>query len=420
MSIGGGCLRRLSKDYRNDLRLVKSAGSAPSRDTKEKKNDGTYRGAPDFVLLALVLVLVALGLLFVLSSSSYTQGMMGDSLAEFRSQAQWALVGLAGMTAASLVDYRKLRNSRFVWLVIIGTLVLLILVLLLPKRDFIICAPYINGSRRWIQIRSGNSVLFSIQPGEIAKFAIILFMAVRLSNRPKDLPYFSRSIVPCMAMAGVFFVLIMAQPNLSTGGTVMIITVIMLFVAGVKIWHLMGPILALIPIGVGLMFSADYRASRYASFMDPWSMAGDEAYQLVQSLYALANGGLFGTGFGMSRQKFNFLPYASSDFIFSIVAEEVGFIGCIVILGLFVGLIYCGLRVAMNSPDNFGTLMAAGITSHVAVQVLINIAVITGSMPTTGIPLPFFTAGGTSLAIFMTEIGVLLSISRHRKLTNVK
>jgi cell division protein FtsW len=149
-------------------------------------------------------------------------------------------------------------------------------------------------------------------------------------------------------------------------------------------------------------------------------MAGDEGYQLVQSFYALGNGGLFGTGFGMSRQKYQFLPYASSDFIFAIVAEEIGFVGaCGIMLGFF-ALIYFGLRVAMRCPDRFGMLLATGITALIAVQVVINIAVVTGSMPTTGLPLPFFTAGGTALAIFMTEMGVLLSISRLKRVTEVR
>lgn len=411
----------MSVNYSGDSRLVRSSPPqkpVAGKPARAKSGDGTYRGALDIGLLSVTLVLVTLGLLFVLSSSSYTSGIRGDSLAEFRSQAMWAVVGLGGMVFAALFDYRKLRNPKLVWFVVLVSLALLAMIFVLPRASGPLRAPRINGSQRWIRVHAGERALLSIQPGEIAKFAVILFLAVRLSNRPKDIPYFSRSILPCMAVAGVFFGLIILQPNLSTAGTVMIIAVLMLFIAGVKFWHLMGPILALIPLAVALTFSASYRASRYASFMDPWSMADNEAYQLVQSLFALANGGIFGTGFGMSRQKFNFLPYAHSDFIFAIYAEETGFVGCILLLGLFLALVYFGLRIAMNCPDRFGTLLAAGITTLIAVQVAINIAVVSGSMPTTGIPLPFFTAGGTSLAIFMTEIGILLSISRHKKVTS--
>ncbi len=379
--------------------------------------DGLRRGAFDFSLAGIAFALVLLGLMFVLSSSSYTEGIKGDSLGEFRSQLMWAGVGLAGMAVMTAIDYRKLRNTRFVWLVMIGTLILLLLIHILPTSSGPLRAPRINGSRRWIHIMVGSRPL-SIQPSEFAKFALILFLTTRLCNRPKDLPYFTRSILPCFAVAGVFFGLVILQPNLSTAGTLMIVTVIILFAAGVSVKQLFLPVAALIPAAAGLVFFSDYRWERVISFLDPWSIEADEGYQLIQSFYALGNGGLFGTGFGMSRQKYSFLPYASSDFIFAIVAEEVGFIGALLIMALFFALIYFGLRTAMRCPDRFGSLLATAITALIAVQVIINIAVVTGSMPPTGMPLPFFTAGGTSLAIFMTQIGILLSISRLKRATD--
>ncbi len=392
----------------------------PDRDERPLPGipDGTRRGAFDISLAGVALLLVVLGLMFVLSSSSYTAGIKGDSFADFRSQLMWAVVGLGGMIVMTIADYRFLRNAKFVWLVMGVTITLLLLLMILPRTGFVLTSPKINGSRRWIRVMAGNTVLLSLQPSELAKFALILFLTVKLSNRPKDLPHFTRSILPCFAVAGVFFGLVMLQPNLSTAGTLMIVTIIILFASGVSIKQLFGPIMVLIPIAIALVVLEPYRFDRFLSFRDPWSMAGDEAYQLIQSFYALANGGLFGTGFGMSRQKHSFLPYASSDFIFAIVAEEVGFIGALVILLLFLALIYFGLRTAMRCPDRFGTLLATGLTALIAVQVIINIAVVTGSMPTTGLPLPFFTAGGTSLAIFMTEIGILLSISRHKRITD--
>lgn len=397
-----------------------AAKTKPVKKSREKVlEDGTVFGRPDIALLAVTGLLVLLGLAFVLSSSSYTSSISGDALAEFRGQLVWAGVGAAGMTVAALIDYRKLMNGKFVLVVLGGTILLLALIFVLPRTSGPLRAPKINGAQRWIRIMAGERSLLSIQPSEIAKFALILFLAVKLSLRPKDLNSFTKSVVPCMGVAGVLFVLIILQPNLSTAGTIMIVAIAMMFIAGCKIKHLVMPVLALIPAAIALVVLEPYRLSRYLSFRDPWSMADKESYQLVQSLYGLANGGLFGTGFGMSRQKYSFLPYASSDFIFSIVGEEVGFVGSALILALFFVLIYLGLRVAMNCPNRFGSLMAAGLTTLLAVQVIINVAVVTGSMPTTGLPLPFFTSGGTSLAIFMTEMGVLLSISRHRRATSV-
>lgn len=393
------------------------------RDSGRKQRlqqEGLRRGAFDFTLAGTALVLIVLGLLFVLSSSSYTAGIAGDSLSDFRNQLTWAIVGFGAMVFMTIMDFRFLKNPKLVWAIMGATLLMLVLVLVLPEKSGFLRAPRINGARRWIRIVVGETAVLSLQPSEIAKFAIILFLGVRLSNRQKDIKSFKKTFLPCMAIAGVFFLLIMEQPNLSTAGTVIIASIVMLFIAGAKIPQIALSVCAMVPVAIYYVFSADYRRDRLLSFLDPWSMAGDEAYQLVQSLYALANGGLFGTGFGMSRQKYSFLPYASSDFIFAIVAEEVGFIGVLVILALFILLIYSGLRVAMRCPDRFGSMLAAGLTALLAIQVIINIAVVTGSMPTTGLPLPFFTLGGTSLAIFMTEIGILLSISRLKPVTDTR
>lgn len=399
-------VRRETERYASPYRPREGREVSPRPDGKAALRRGMF----DITLAGVSVVLVVLGLFFVLSSSSYTSGIRGDSLSEFRSQLTWAFVGLGGMAVMTIVDYRALRNARFILFVLTGTAILLLMLKILPTSTGFLRAPVLNGSQRWIHIVVGSTTL-SIQPSEIAKFAIILFLSAQLSNKYKDVRSFTRTILPCLLIAGGFFGLIMLQPNMSTAGTIMIVTLIMLFVAGCSIKQLIALAVALIPLAVVLVLTSDYRSDRL-SFSDPWSMAGKESYQLVQSFYALANGGLTGTGFGMSRQKYSFLPYASSDFIFSIVAEEVGFIGAVVILLLFLALIYLGLRIAMRCPDRFGSLLATGITALIAVQVVINIAVVTGLMPTTGVPLPFFTAGGTSLAIFMTEIGMLLSISR--------
>ena len=395
-----------------------SYGNDGDRGEQDDSREDLRRGKFDLTFVGIALLLVVLGLLFVLSSSSYTAGIKGDSFSDFRSQLTWAIVGFGAMVTMTVIDYRILKHPKLVLALICGTLLLLVLLLILPTNAGFLRAPKINGARRWLRIMAGETILLSLQPSEIAKFAVILFLAVRLSVRQKDVKSFLKTVVPCMLVAGVFFLLIMGQPNLSTAGTLIIVTIIMLFIAGASIPQIGGIILAMIPVAIYYANSKEYRKDRLLSFVDPWAVQGDEGYQLVQSLYALANGGLFGTGFGMSRQKYSFLPYASSDFIFAIVAEEVGLIGSLAILALFALLVYRGLHIAIHCPDRFGSLLAAGLTVLLAVQVVINIAVVTGSMPTTGLPLPFFTLGGTSLAIFMAEIGILLSISRLKSATD--
>ena len=207
---------------------------------------------------------------------------------------------------------------------------------------------------------------------------------------------------------------ILAEKNMSIATIIMIVTFIMLFVAGGKIKHLFGIILpALFTLAIFFIFSSDYRRERMLNFIDPWKDAADAGYQLIQSFLALGSGGLTGLGLGQSRQKTLYMPEPHNDFIFSIIGEEVGLIGCLFIIGLFLIFIWRGVKVAMNARDTYGKLLAMGITSIIAVQAIINIAVVTGSMPVTGVPMPFISYGGTSLVINLTAMGILLNISRQ-------
>jgi cell division protein FtsW len=214
-------------------------------------------------------------------------------------------------------------------------------------------------------------------------------------------------------LLGVFFALILMQPNFSMAGSLTILVLVILFVGGMKFWHLFLLGASGAAGGWALLKAADYRVDRLTAFLDPWSDPLDTGYQLIQSLYALGSGGVFGMGFGQSRQKHLFIPHPETDFIFSIIGEEWGFIGAAILIMMFLFLIWRGITVALTAPDFFGCLLAAGITSLIAIQVIINIAVVTGSMPPTGLPLPFISFGGSSLLLFMGSIGVLLNISRH-------
>lgn len=368
------------------------------------------RGPIDWRVLVLTLLLSIVGIMMCFSSSSYTAAVHGNPYSELLSQLRGLAVGLVLLFLLAQIDYHFYRQRWIVFSVLGLSWFLLAVLLVLPEKGAFITAPIINNARRWLKIKS-----FSLQPSEIAKFAVILYLAARLSGQVKKADSFWYTLVPCCAVAGVAFLLVMIGPDLSTGACILFVTLCMLYYGGAKKRYIFlliacGLILAALYIGMSPM-----RQERFLAFCDPENYKGEAAYQLKQSLYALGNGGLLGTGLGQSRQKLLFLPYAYSDFIFAIVSEELGFILASLILICFLLLIFFGLRVAVNCEDRFGTLLCAGIISLIGVQVVLNVAVVTGIIPTTGIPLPFFTSGGTSLSIFLGSIGVVLSVSRYKR-----
>ena len=219
-------------------------------------------------------------------------------------------------------------------------------------------------------------------------------------------------IVPPLLVPGAMFLLILQQPNLSTAGSILIVAFVMVAVAGARKVHLALLGVGGLALGAFYAWSAPYRRERLLSFRDPFAKMSDEGYQLSQSLIAIGSGGLFGMGLGQGRQKTAYLPYPESDFIFASIAEDFGLFGCAAVVVLFVLFVYAGVRVALRCPDRFGCLLAAGITAMIGVQAFLNMGVVVGLLPTTGLPLPFFSAGGTSISIFMAAVGVLLNISR--------
>lgn len=354
----------------------------------------------DFTILFTVIVLVAIGIVMVFSASFYYSSQRwGDSLYFFKRQCVWAAAGFAAMIVAARVDYSKLQ--RFSRLFLIVSILLLGAVLVIGEER--------NFATRWLNIGG-----ITLQPAELAKFAMIFFISDTVA-RSKGKLKFVKGVLPIMLAAGVIFGLIILQPNMSTAGSILILTMVMLFIGGASLWFLGGLTGAAAAGAVVLVITAEYRLKRYLAFIDPWSDPLDTGYQLIQSLYSLGSGGLFGLGLARSRQKLLYLPYPETDFIFSIIGEELGFIGATIIILLFLILIWRGIRTALAAPDLFGSMLASGIISMIAIQVAINIAVVTASMPPTGLPLPFISYGGSSLAIFLASIGVLLNISKHTK-----
>lgn len=354
-------------------------------------------------LVICVLALVVFGIVMVYSASSYNAQLnYGNKYYYMTKQIIGGVIGLFAMIICTFVDYHKYQ--KFKNLILVVSLVLLVLVFI----------PHVgtstNGATRWIRLPG-----FTIQPSEIAKFGFVIFVSAYLAKNYDIIKTF-RGILPVLFVGGIFCLLIMLEPNMSITICIGIVMLVLLFVGGAsfKQFACLGvPICALLPILIAI---EPYRLKRLVAFLNPWENPKGEGYQLLQSLYGIGNGGIFGTGLFNSRQKYMFLPFSESDFIFSIICEELGLCGAVVVMLLFLIIIISGIRIAKHAVDRFGSLLATGITAIIASQVLINIAVVSGSIPPTGVPLPFVSSGSTSLVVFMAGIGILLNISKTSKL----
>lgn len=355
----------------------------------------------DKTLLAIMIVLMLTGFLTLFSATYYKAVDSGDPLSEVKKQLFGAAVGAAAMCFTTRMPYQFWGKRRVVMIGVALSLALLALVAI-PG-----IGVYINGSRRWLSLGG-----VSFQPGEFAKYAAVLFMAMALTARGRRIEKFWKGILPVLAVPGVMFLLILQQPNLSTAGTIIIVSMLMVMLAGAKWKHMLALGAGGLALGAYYAWSEEYRQERLLSFMNPFAKMSDEGYQLSQSLIAFGSGGLFGMGLGQGRQKYAYLPYPESDFIFAIVGEDFGLAGCLVVILLFIAFLLAGMRIAMTCDDKFGCLLAAGITGMISVQAFINMGVVVGVLPTTGLPLPFFSAGGTSLSITMAAVGIVLNISR--------
>lgn len=353
----------------------------------------------DKLLLVSVLLLVITGIVFVYSASMYSaEQSYGDKFFFMRKQIIGALIGSVALAFCTLIKIDIIKKLS-PWLLLVSYVLLaLVFVPGIGIENY--------GAKRWIGFGS-----FSFQPSEIAKFALVCFSATFLS-RQKFVGRKFTDYLPIAAVGAISCALIIAEPNMSVTVCVAVVIVIMMFIGGAGLKGfavtLIGGITAL-PV---LIVVEPYRLKRLIAFIDPFASPKDEGYQLIQSLYALGSGGWFGVGLFNSRQKYKFLPFAESDFIFSVIGEEIGLVGAIAVIALFGIVVWRGTRIAVNAKSRFEKLLAGGITAVIAVQTLINLAVVTGSIPPTGIPLPLISYGGTSLVVFMSAVGLLLNISK--------
>jgi cell division protein FtsW len=310
------------------------------------------------------------------------------------------MCGLAAFACAVNIDYHRLRNHSL--LLFFASIALLAMVFV-PGMG-----RTAGGASRWIWFGC-----FSFQPSEIAKFALILYLADVLARKQRQIDRFWKGLMMPLALCFLMLGLIIMQPDLGTTVLMALMLVVMLFVAGARLRLLLPLALAAPPAIYALVFSSDYRKRRIIAFLNPWADPEGTGFQIIQSFIALGSGGLTGMGLAQSRQKFYYLPAAHTDFIFSIIGEELGFIGAAVIVTLFLALLMLGMSICRKAPDFYGHLLAFGIVSVISLQAIINIAVVTGTLPTKGLPLPFISFGGSSMIVNLFAVGVLMNIGKH-------
>ncbi len=367
---------------------------------KRIKNARLVRGKMDFSILLVISALCAFGLVMVFSASYYYaqhySGANNDSFYYLKRQLIYLLIGYPLMLLISLIDYRLVERLRSVFLAV--SLLLLVAVLIWGQD--------LNGGKRWLNIG------ISIQPSELAKFGLMIFMCSYMSRHRNEMNTFRFGMLPMLIAIGAIAGLVMLQPNMSMAVIIGFIGVVLLYLGGCDLKQLI--ILGIIAI-IGVLvlaYAQPYRVARMTSFSDPEADKLGSGYQLLQSYYAIGSGGFFGKGLNNSYQKYLYMTYGESDFIFAILCEEFGFVGGLIVILMYAWIVFRGIVIAMRCRNRFGSLLAAGISIVFGFQVFVNIGVVTGLLPTTGQALPFISAGGTSLLVFLSAMGLLLSISR--------
>ena len=354
----------------------------------------------DRLLIYLVVLLAILGTIFIYSASNYSaKSTYNDSFYFVKKQLLGIVLGVIAMFFTARIDYHKLKKLNVFISIISFILLALVFVPVIGVENY--------GARRWI-----NLGFLTLQPSEISKFALILFTATYMSKNPSRAKTFL-GILPVLVFGICTCLLIIAEPNMSITVCVLMLMITILFASGMKIKHFLILIIPTIVVGVILILIEPYRFNRLLAFINPWANPKGEGYQLLQSLYALGSGGLFGVGLFNSRQKFAFLPFAESDFILSVIGEEIGFVGLFFFFLLIGLIVFRGLKIAYNSKDIFAFILAVGISMIFGIQAFINALVVTGSIPPTGLPLPLVSSGNTSIIIFLAEMGILFNISKR-------
>jgi cell division protein FtsW len=358
---------------------------------------------PDHWIFATVAGLIAIGLVMIFSASSATAYATYHDTAFFlKRQLMWLVIGSLFAYAAYRIDYTKLKRISPA---LVGVTAVLLLLTLIPHVGL-----QTGGARRWL----GASAI-SFQPSEVAKLAIVLFLAAKLSTIQQDVRSLVRGVVPCLLVAAVLAVLILAEPDMGTASLLMFTSFGMLFCAGARIEHLALCGLALLPPVALAVGSSAYKRARILAFLDPWKDAQNTGFHIVQSLLALGSGGIFGLGLGASRQKFFYLPEAHTDFIFAVVGEELGMLGTIIVLALFAAFAIRAFMLAQRATDRFGYFIIVGCAMLIVIQAFINIGVVTSSWPVTGVPLPFISFGGTSLIVSLVAVALIMNVARRSR-----
>jgi len=375
----------------------------------EEESRALAKGPIDMPFFLLVLLLTAIGLVMLLSASfpsAYYETKDHDPTYYFVRQAIFAVLGVAAMLAISRINYQRFRGLAKP--LVFVTVILLILVLI-PGNPLAITR---NNATRWLGVGS-----FSFQPSEIAKIAIVVQFAASISKKKDKMRTTRYGVLPHVMYIGLLAGLVALEPHLSGAILIAGAGAVMMLVGGIRWYWVFGAIGSVAALGYVVLFVIGYNTSRITYWLNPWADAQGAGWQLSQSLIAIGSGGLLGLGLGKSRQKFLYLPEEHNDFIFAIVCEELGLIGAAIIMLLFAALILRGYWIALHARDRFGSLLVVGVTTVTAMQVFLNIGVVTGLLPTTGISLPFFSYGGTALCIQLAEMGVVLSVSRQMKPT---
>ena len=359
----------------------------------------------DVKLLFPVLFLVGIGIVMVYSASSaLALKKFGTDYYFLKKQSLFALSGIVVLVFCRNFPYRFFRSLTYPLLIV--ALIFLVTILI---SGFGYSA---GGATRWFRLGS-----FTFQPSEFARFALVIYLAYSMSKKKDEIKDFYIGFLPHALVLGIFATLIIVQPDF--GSTVILFSIswVMFFVGGVRITHLLLPLSLIIPMAYFFMVNAEYRVNRIMSFLNPWQYPADEGYQIVHSLMAFGSGGIWGTGIGKGYQKLFYLPEPHTDFIFSVIGEEFGLLGILIILSLYVLIFWKGILIARNSRDSFGSFVAIGLTAAIGLQVCVNMGVALGLLPTKGLTLPFLSYGGTSLLMNMASIGILMNIGAAKKMT---
>lgn len=381
----------------------------PRYDAREPAELRSYISAPpDTLLFAAVAALVGIGLVMIYSASSATAYAEHHDTAFYaKREFMWLFVGLACAYGAYRMDYHILRKAApYVLLVSLLSL----FVVLVPHVGIVV-----NGARRWI---GASSVSF--QPSEFAKLALVIYLGAVLSQRGERILSLVKGIVPLCIPVALMSVLVLMEPDMGTASLLVMVAFAMLFAAGARFTHLFAILVTTLPAVLLEILASPYKRARIFAFIDPWKDPQNTGFHIVQSLLALGSGGIFGVGLGASRAKFFYLPEQYTDFIFSVLGEELGLVGALVVIALFITFAYRAIKIAIAAPDRFGFFLALGCTALIVIQAFINIGVVTSSWPVTGVPLPFISFGGSSLIVSLVAVALIVNVGRYRRVGTAK